>query len=235
MGRDLTAGDAQRSLPRQEEGAKKAEIKSWEFIKVPHWRDRLPPAQRHTYDKSAAITAIQLRPSTELRQTTAALPESLKQNNRAQVEVLSQEIVNEICRSLGVPSVKIKVEGVRPSNARGELHGLYTQHDGGRTDTIKVWMRTAKREQVVAFKTFLRTLLHEVCHHLDYTLFHLRDSFHTEGFFQRESSLFYTVVQPSKGKRAAKAEPPSPFPRESTNPFPVRSLSEYVAAYINKQ
>jgi len=204
-------------------------------MKVPHWRDRLSPVQRRTYDKSAAITAIRLRPSTELLQATAALPEALKQNDRAQVEVLSQTIVNEICRSLGVPSVKVKIEDVRPSNPRGELHGLYTPYGSGRTDTIKVWMRTAKREQVVAFKTFLRTLLHELCHHLDYTLFHLRDSFHTEGFFQRESSLFYTVVQPSKGKRAAGAELLPSLPQESANPFPARSLSEYVAAYINKQ
>jgi hypothetical protein len=56
-------------------------------------------------------------------------------------------------------------------------------------------MRTAKRGQVVAFRTFLRTLLHEVCHHLDYTYFQLRESYHTEGFFQRESSLFRIIVQ----------------------------------------
>lgn len=197
-----------------------------------HWRDRLSPAQRRVYDKSAAIPSIRLRPSTELLQSTAALPEALKQNERAHVQGLSQKIVNEICRSLSVPSVKVQVEGIRPSNASGELHGLYTQYNSGRTDTIKVWMRTAKREQVVAFKTFLRTLLHEVCHHLDYTLFRLPDSLHTEGFFQRESSLFYTVVQPAKGKRATKTEPP--FPPESTSPLPARSLSEYVAAYINK-
>jgi hypothetical protein len=42
----------------------------------------------------------------------------------------------------------------------------------------------------VAFKTFLRTLLHELCHHLDYALLNLRDSLHTQGFYQRESSLF---------------------------------------------
>jgi len=57
-----------------------------------------------------------------------------------------------------------------------------------------VWMRTARKEQVVKFRTFLRTLLHEVCHHLDYTYLRLPDSFHTQGFFQRESSLFYQLV-----------------------------------------
>jgi hypothetical protein len=50
-------------------------------------------------------------------------------------------------------------------------------------------MRTAQKKQVVAFKTFLRTLIHEVCHHLDYELFALEETFHTEGFYKRESTL----------------------------------------------
>ena len=50
-------------------------------------------------------------------------------------------------------------------------------------------MRTAKRGQVVAFKTLLRTLIHELCHHLDYELHGLDNTFHTEGFFRRESSI----------------------------------------------
>jgi DinB superfamily len=47
---------------------------------------------------------------------------------------------------------------------------------------------------VVAFRTYLRTLLHEVGHHLDYALLRLRDSYHTEGFYKRESSLFHQLV-----------------------------------------
>jgi hypothetical protein len=50
-------------------------------------------------------------------------------------------------------------------------------------------MRTAQKKNVVAFKTFLRTLIHELCHHLDYELFALDDTFHTEGFYKRESTL----------------------------------------------
>ena len=99
--------------------------------------------------------------------------------------------------------MRVQVEGVRPSNRRGELHGLYTQYSGGST-SIQVWMRTAKRGQVVACRTFLRTLLHEVCHHLDYTYLHLRESYHTDGFFQRESSLFRAIVQLPAAEEAHK-------------------------------
>jgi hypothetical protein len=47
---------------------------------------------------------------------------------------------------------------------------------------------------VVAFRSFLRTLLHELCHHLDYELFKMEETFHTEGFYKRESSLFHQLV-----------------------------------------
>ena len=69
--------------------------------------------------------------------------------------------------------------------------------DGTRRPRIRVWMRTLRYKRVVAFRTFLRTLLHEVCHHLDYTLLALDDSFHTQGFFNRESSLFKQLVPES--------------------------------------
>jgi uncharacterized damage-inducible protein DinB len=55
-------------------------------------------------------------------------------------------------------------------------------------------MRTARHKRVVAFRTFLRTLLHEVGHHVDYTLLRLGDSFHTQGFYARESHLFHQLV-----------------------------------------
>ena len=55
--------------------------------------------------------------------------------------------------------------------------------------TITLWMRTAQKKQVVAFRTFLRTFLHEIGHHLDYELLRLAETFHTEGFYKRESSI----------------------------------------------
>lgn len=166
-----------------------------------NWRARLTPLQQRIYDRSASIPVIEFIPSPALLQASAALPDALAAQDRARVEALAQTIVNHICWRLGVRTVRVRVQGVRPSNRRGELHGLYTQYtDGPHHDSIQVWMRTAKRGQVVAFRTFLRTLLHEVCHHLDYTYFKLRESYHTEGFFQRESSLFRAIVQQPGGK-----------------------------------
>jgi hypothetical protein len=95
---------------------------------------------------------------------------------------------------LKVSPLRAEVLAVRPSKNWGELHGLYTPAEHGRPARATVWMRTAQRRQVVAFRTFLRTLLHEVCHHLDYDLLRLPDSFHTEGFYKRESSLLKQIL-----------------------------------------
>jgi hypothetical protein len=61
-------------------------------------------------------------------------------------------------------------------------------------------MRTAKRKRVVAFRTYLRTLLHEVGHHVDYTGLRLAESYHTDGFYKRESSLFHQLVPEATGR-----------------------------------
>ena len=162
-----------------------------------NWRARLTPAQQRIYDRSVALSSVPLSPTPQLFSAAQALEAALVAEDEAHVHRHAQTVVNQICERLSVRAIRVQIQGVRPSNRRGELHGLYTQYAGGsENDSIQVWMRTAKRGQVVAFRTFLRTLLHEVCHHLDYAYFNLRESYHTEGFFQRESSLFYTVTQP---------------------------------------
>ncbi len=160
---------------------------------MPNFRHRLTRPQQRIYDRSNATSSLPLRPTPRLRAAVAGLPDILLTAERWHVEQRSQLIVDEITTALRVPRVRITVNGTRPSNARGELHGLYTPANGRGPATIKVWMITAKRGQVVAYKTFLRTLLHEICHHLDYALLRLSDSFHTDGFYQRESSLFHQI------------------------------------------
>jgi hypothetical protein len=75
-------------------------------------------------------------------------------------------------------------------------------------------MRTAAQSKVVAFRTFLRTLLHELAHHLDVTLLGLEESFHTEGFFRRESSLMRQLAPspriPNATGKSAKASSKRP-------------------------
>lgn len=150
---------------------------------------------QRAYERSNAVPAISVPSSDELRFRVPALASALAGADRRVVEKESQRLIDEFCRLLGVPALRVEVRGARPTNRYGELHGLYLPASTRlRPDRVQVWMHTARRRQVVAFKTFLRTLLHELCHHLDYEHLKLGRSFHTEGFYKRESSLMYAAL-----------------------------------------
>ena len=155
---------------------------------------RLSRRDKAIYDRSDRVTSIPLPHPEPLRPMVDVLRQGLVADDRRVVETAAQAVCRAITESLGLEPVEVGVLAVRPRlRGAAELHGLYT-HEEGRRPRIRVWMRTVRYKRVVAFKTFLRTLLHEVCHHLDYTHLRLEDSFHTQGFFQRESSLFYQLV-----------------------------------------
>jgi hypothetical protein len=159
----------------------------------PGWYRRLPAGLQRVAAASDRVSSVPLHAGVALRGAVAALPDVLATGRERDVQALAQRIADGICAALGVPTLRVRVALRRPPLHGGELQGLYTPGNGRGRDVITVWMLTAKRGQVVAFKTFLRTLLHELCHHLDYTLLHLRDSLHTQGFYQRESSLFHAL------------------------------------------
>jgi hypothetical protein len=154
--------------------------------------DRLSRRDQAVYRRSDAVAAIPLRGARDLAPAVEALRAALGRDDPSGVAVAAAEVVGRISRALGAPAPVMEVLAVRPSRDWGELHGLYTQEE--EVAVIRVWMRTARHARVVAFRTFLRTLLHELCHHLDFEVLGLARSFHTEGFFKRESSLFRQLV-----------------------------------------
>jgi hypothetical protein len=154
---------------------------------------RLKPRQKKIYAQSDAVSSLRL-PSTELlHPVLSQMEEALALGDREKTEEKVKQFLSYLCEMLRTSKVRAKVLERRPSNRGGELHGLY-EYETGRPTLITVWMRTAKRIQPVAFRTFLRTVLHEFLHHLDYHLFKFEDSFHTEGFYKRESSLIYQLL-----------------------------------------
>jgi len=175
-------------------------------VGVAHWRNRLPPARRRIYDRSDAVTSIPLRPGPRLLESVRGLHAALESGNRRAVGELAQRVADGICMGLRVSRLRVLVQGRRPSADWGELHGLYTPDEDNGANTVKVWMITAKRGQVVAFRTFLRTLVHEICHHLDYTLLDLPDSLHTDGFYTRESHLVRRLTSGAGFAAGARAE-----------------------------
>ncbi|HET8576082.1 MAG TPA: DinB family protein [Methylomirabilota bacterium] len=156
---------------------------------------RLTRRQQAIYLKSDGLTALRLPGAATLRPLVGELARSLEAGERPLTESASQLLAAALVRALGAPAVRVKVLAARPHARWGELHGLYeTPKRRGEPPLITLWMRTARQKRIVAFRTFLRTLLHEVGHHLDYTLLRLGDSFHTQGFYARESHLFHQLV-----------------------------------------
>ena len=155
---------------------------------------RLSAARKRIYRRSDEITSVSLPRAQDLRPLTAELEAALEQEDRREAKRICQQLVDGLTGRLEVPPVQVTVLKVRPRDGWGELHGLYEPSEDEYLSRISLWMRTAHRAQVVAFRTFLRTLLHELGHHLDYELFDLEETFHTEGFYKRESSLFNQLV-----------------------------------------
>ena len=163
---------------------------------------RLSRSQQAVYRKSDAIVEIRLEDPIVLDPRVAALELALKTEERAATERASQELVTGLTDAMGLPEVRVEVLAARPHSRWGELHGLYT-HERGRKPKIQLWMRTAKKRRVVAFRSYLRTLLHEVGHHVDYTGLRLPESYHTQGFYKRESSLFHQLVPDARAESSS--------------------------------
>lgn len=155
---------------------------------------RLTPSQKREYDKSDEITSVKIPNPSKLHPLIHTLRRALEKEDRIEIEKLTQKLISALTTRLGVPNIRVKVLAVRPRNSRGELHGLYNPASEQFPAIMYVWMRTAQQKRVIAFKTFLRTILHEFCHHLDYEYLRFTYSFHTEGFYKRESSLFHQLV-----------------------------------------
>ncbi|MGH8729292.1 MAG: hypothetical protein ACREV9_14325 [Burkholderiales bacterium] len=154
---------------------------------------RLSAKRKRTYRKSDEIR-LTLPAEVEAADLIKQLERALKVERRLEIQLICQALIDRLTGAFKVPNLNVVVLAVRPNNSGGELHGFYEPMEDGRLARISIWMRTVQRKQVVAFKTFLRTLIHELCHHLDYELFQLAETFHTEGFYRRESSLVYALL-----------------------------------------
>jgi hypothetical protein len=177
--------------------------------RMPAYFSRLSAARQRIYLKSDAIERLPFVPDATTFASARNLMRTLETGTRPVVNEATRVLIGDLCRRFAVPAVRIEVRDVRPRNARGELHGIFFV----RPPSIVLWMRTAQRHDVVKPKTFMRTLLHELGHYLDYALLKLDDSFHTTGFFKRESflvrALYPSERTPDTSRHASGAQPPS--------------------------
>lgn len=172
---------------------------------------RLTRQQKATYRRSDAVAGIELPSAASFAPLLERIRIALADDHRVRLERATAALAAALVEALGAGPVTVRVLARRPADEHAELHGLYVREDDGAA-VIRLWMRTAAFARPVAFRTFVRTLLHELCHHFDFELLELEDTFHTDGFFRRESSLVRQLLGEAPRRAARRTgqakEPP---------------------------
>jgi hypothetical protein len=152
-----------------------------------------PPkkASRAGFLESDRMRTLDLPGSGALPDIAKRLESAMKSDTIRDVRSACTEFLVTASDFYGVPTSGVRVLAARPLRTREhgtfELFGDYTPD----SMLIRVWMRTAVRKEVTSFGTFLSTLCHEFCHHLDFKKFGFVDSWHTRGFYERAAALYH--------------------------------------------
>ena len=118
------------------------------------------------FTRSNKLPALKYQPTSQERELTGKLIASTSAHER---EALGQKLLDNICRALKISRTRLRVSDERqPHKLRGgklayKLYGVYYCENA----VIEIANLTSIREQVVAGKTFLDTLIHELMHHID--------------------------------------------------------------------
>jgi hypothetical protein len=140
---------------------------------------------------SDRLNAIPLPDDQRLTKIAGAIEAAMTAEDTNNVRQVCDDFLGTAADFYQVPRCGVQVLAARPLRVREqstlELFGDY-QPD---TKVIRVWMRTAIRKDVTSFGTFLSTLCHEFCHHLDFLKFGYGDSRHTRGFYERTAALYH--------------------------------------------
>ena len=150
-----------------------------------------PPKRknRQSFAESERLNTLRLPQDDRLQRIAGAIEAALKTGRTKEVFRTSREFLDTAADFYQVKRCDLRVLASRPRRVRErwatELFGDYNPN----TILIRVWMKTAIRKEVTSFGTFLSTLCHEFCHHLDFQRF--PDSWHTRGFYERTASLYH--------------------------------------------
>ena len=171
---------------------------------------------RSAYERSKGVETVTWR---EFPLGKAIALSILDESTAAGRQQKGQRLLDVLDEAAGLPPCKLTVAD-RPQRHRtraGKLelktYGYYriAWESSPQRGTIRIYNLTAIRQQVLAPKVFLETLLHEWVHHYDFTGLQLDRSPHTSGFFARIRDLAETLgvgfVTPPK-REAPSAAPP---------------------------
>jgi hypothetical protein len=152
-----------------------------------------PPGKtnRLAFLESDQLRSISLPDQGSLLTIAKSIEQAMHAQNVSDVRGSCLEFLTVCSGFYKVPNCELRVLAARPLRVREgwstELFGDYAPE----TMLIRVWMRTAVRKEVTSFGTFLSTLCHEFCHHLDFHKFQFQNSWHTRGFYERTAALYH--------------------------------------------
>lgn len=144
------------------------------------------------FRESEGLKSIELPADAGFLELAHAIEAVMKEGTRAQVGAACDALLSAAASFYGVAPPEVRALASRPLRVREggwatELFGDYSLTDAH----IRIWTRTAVRKQVTSFGTFLSTLCHEFCHHLDCQKFGFTRSPHTRGFYERAAVLYH--------------------------------------------
>jgi hypothetical protein len=152
-----------------------------------------PPrnSNRAGFLESERIKTLDLPGHLRLPTVAESIAPAMQTGKTSDVRRACTAFLDETAKFYRTPTCGIRVLAARPLRVREhwttELFGDYSPE----TMLIRLWMRTAIRKDITSFGTFLSTLCHEFCHHLDFQLFRFADSWHTRGFYERTAALYH--------------------------------------------
>lgn len=143
------------------------------------------------FRESDRLTTLDIPNDPLLPEFAKAIESAMKAEQTQKVLTACTGFLKAASQFYDVPECMVRVLASRPLRVREhwttELFGDYAPD----TKIIRVWMRTAVRKEITSFGTFLSTLCHEFCHHLDFQKFGFADSWHTRGFYERAAVLYH--------------------------------------------
>ena len=144
------------------------------------------------FAESDRLVSLGLPPDDRLRVLAQSIESLIDGGTRTAVQQACAEFMHAASEFYGVPKPTVHALAARPIRVRegGWASELFGDYSPG-TAAIRIWTRTAIRKKPTSFGTFLSTLCHEFCHHLDCQRFGFRQSPHTRGFYERTAVLYH--------------------------------------------
>jgi hypothetical protein len=142
--------------------------------------------------ESDRLANLELPADDRLRVLSQSIESLIEGGTRAAVQSACAEFMSVAADFYGVPKPTVRALAARPIRVReggwaSELFGDYSPD----TAAIRIWTRTAVLKKATSPGTFLSTLCHEFCHHLDCQRLGFRQSPHTRGFYERTAALYH--------------------------------------------